>query len=446
VNFEAQCWLADRFPGRLYFGESLKWVNEMSKVLRERFGACLLLLVGLTVGASGQTRQAGKTGQTTANESVQAAMQQGVAAMTSGNFDQAVAAYASVTRLQPGFAEAYFNLGLAQEQAGKLDEGRTALKEAIRLKPSLRGAHLFLGTIAYKENNFKEAVDDFLAETRLDPRSAKAFMWLGISHLAQDDPHGAIVPLDKAYALDPSDADILYHRGRAYLLVANDSYSTMYKLNHDSMRVHQVLAEAYAQAYRNQEAINEFELAVKMAPRQPGLHEELGDQYWALWKVDKVEEAYRAELQIDPHASTAMYKLGSLLVLNQKFPEGLKLLHDALSADPSLSDAHYYLGTGLMGMDQDQDAVREFNLAIAADPADDRAMSSYYKLSQLYRKMHAMPESEAALKNFLRMRAQTKERQDRYTAQIVRKRNELPVDDPERTAMATDQQGTTGIN
>ena len=38
----------------------------------------------------------------------------------------------------------------------------------------------------------------------------------------------------------------------------------MFKLNGDSMRVHQVFGEAYAQAYRTQEAINEFELATKL--------------------------------------------------------------------------------------------------------------------------------------------------------------------------------------
>ena len=55
----------------------------------------------------------------------------------------------------------------------------------------------------------------------------------------------------------------------------------------DSVRVHQVLAEAYAQATRNQQAISELELAVKIAPRQPGLHEELADQYWVVGDLDK---------------------------------------------------------------------------------------------------------------------------------------------------------------
>jgi tetratricopeptide (TPR) repeat protein len=125
-----------------------------------------------------------------------------------------------------------------------------------------------------------------------------------------------------------------------------------------------------------------------------------------------------------------------LLVLNQNPEEGVKLLRDALRADPSLSDAHYYLASGLMSLGQDPDAIHEFELAIAADPTNNRAMSSYYKLAQLYRKLHDTPNAQTAMQNFLRMRAQSKAQQDRYDAQVVRKRTELPVADPEKIAMS----------
>jgi tetratricopeptide (TPR) repeat protein len=364
-------------------------------------------------------------------------MQQGSQAMAAGDFNGAVAAYTTVTQSKPAWAEGHFNLGLALQQDGKLDEAHTELETSLHLKPELRGANLFLGVIAYKQNHFKDAEHYLLRETHLDPANAKAFMWLGICRLAEEDPQGAIAPLDSAYKLAPTDADILYHRGRAYLLVANASYGAMFKLDHDSMRVHQVLGEAYAQAYRTQEAIGEFELAVKMAPRQPGLHEELGDQYWVAGQLDKAGPAYREELAIDSFAVAARYKLGSLLVLNQQPAEGVQLLRQVAHEDPSLSDTHYYLGTGLMGLNQDQDAIHEFQLAIAADPKDDRAMTSYYKLAQVYRKLHQTTDAQAAMQNFMELRALTRERQDNHTTQIARKRMALPVEDPEKIAMSS---------
>ena len=407
---------------------SQRWMASLN-------GFSLLVLVpvlGWAVYGRAQTEQAA---------SVSEAMRQGAAQMKAGNFAEAAAAYALVTKAAPAFAEGYFDLGLAEEQAGQLDAARASLEKAVRLKPGLRGANLFLGTIAYRQNRFKEAETRLVEETRLDQNSAKAFMWLGVCRLAEDDPHAAIAPLEKAYALDPSDVDILYHRGRAYLLMANASYDAMFKQDHDSVRVHQVLGEAYAQGYRNQDAIGEFELAIRMAPRQPGLHEELGDENWVAGHLDRAAQAYREELHVDPNAATAMYKLGSLLVQqDQGAQEGIELLRVALRLDPSLTDAHYYLGVGLMVTSKDEDAIGEFQAAIVADPKGDRAMTSYYKLSQVYRKLHKADEAQAALENFQRMRAEGKQRQDSKAAQLVRKRSELPVDDQDASAIKGDQQ------
>jgi superkiller protein 3 len=373
--------------------------------------------------------------QSQPDPAISQAMQQGSQAMAASNFGAAIDAYTKVTRISPAFAEGYFDLGLASFQAGQLDNARTALEKALKLKPGLRGANLFLGVVAYRQNRLKDAETLLDRETRLDPTNAKAFMWLGVCRLAENDPQAAIAPLDKAYALDPKDVDILYHRGRAYLLVANASYQAMFDLNHDSPRVHQVLGEAYAQAHRNEEAIFEFKSAGQMAPTQPGLHEELGDQEWIAAHQDDAAAEYRKELEIDPNSASSMYKLGCLLVRNQNPGEGVQFLRQALKADPTLSDAHFYLGDGLMDLNQDREAIGEFELAIAADPANDRAMSSYYKLSQVYHKLHDSQQAHDAMQNFLRMRAASEARHDSVAANVVHKRTELPVEDPERAAM-----------
>lgn len=371
-------------------------------------------------------------GQTAPNETIEQAMQEGGAAMKSGDFPRAVASFIVVTHAQPAWAEGFLNLGLAEERAGQFEKARTDLEKSIRLKPALRGANLFLGTIAYRQNRLKEAERYLVRETQLDPSAAKAFMWLGVCRLAEDEPDAAIAPLDTAHQLDPTDVDTLYHRGRAYLLVANASYAKMFKLDPDSVRVHEVLGEADAAAFRTAEAITQFEIAVKTAPRQSGLHENLADQYWISGDLDKAAVAYRAELEIDPANTVARFKLGSLEVVHGMAAEGVPLLQQALREDPSLSDAHYYLGNGLLDMDRNEDAVKEFLAAIATDPGNDRAISSYYRLCQAYRKLHRADEARDALANYQRLKAQAQARQETRTAQIVRKRSELPVDIPEQ--------------
>jgi tetratricopeptide (TPR) repeat protein len=108
------------------------------------------------------------------------------------------------------------------------------------------------------------------------------------------------------------------------------------------------------------------------------------------------------------------------------------LLRQALQEDPTLRDAHYYLGDGLLDLDRNAEAAHEYELAIAPDPTDDRAMTSFYRLSQAYRKLHKMDDAREALANYQRLKAQTQARQDSRRAQIVRKRSQLPVDDPDK--------------
>ena len=104
----------------------------------------------------------------------------------------------------------------------------------------------------------------------------------------------------KPRKLKPDDPDILYHRGRAHLLVSKNSYAEMFKVDPHSWRVHRVLAQANAEADRHAEAIAEYEAAIKLAPTQPGLHEELGSEYRNANKIPEAEAAFRANWRSIP--------------------------------------------------------------------------------------------------------------------------------------------------
>src|ERR1700728_1175969 len=287
-----------------------------------------------------------------------ARFEQGNDALRKGNATDAVRDFQEFLRLQPGSAEGYFNLGLALQSAGKLDESLTALRKAASLQPGLHGVRLFTGIVNYKLNHLPAAHDDLVSETRLEPKNAAGWMWLGVVELAQNHVDAAAAALDKAAALDPNNLDILYHRARAHLLISKASYAAMFKLSPDSWRVHEVLGQADAEAFRTDDAVNEFRLALRTAPLEPGLHEELGDACWTAGKLQEADEAYSQETKIDPANAVALYKLGSLRVTRRDDTAGgVKLLERALVLDPSISDAHYYLGKGDAELGKTEQAI-----------------------------------------------------------------------------------------
>src|SRR5467141_3293194 len=210
---------------------------------------------------------------------VNESFRQATVAMREGRLDEAREGFAAIVKEIPSFAEANLNLGLVLQEQNRFDEAIGSFQRALILKPKLRGANLFLGVALFRLNHLDQAVVAIQKETTAYPKDSAAWMWLGVVRLAQEMPEEAAEALDKAAKLAPDDVDILYHRGHAHLLVSKNSYGRMFKIDSHSWRVHQVIAQANAEADRHVDAIAEYQAAIKLAPAQSGLHEELGSEY-----------------------------------------------------------------------------------------------------------------------------------------------------------------------
>lgn len=353
--------------------------------------ALIALLLGAVV-ASAQT------------DAVSSQFQQAGEAMRAGNLDAAAAGFEAVVRQMPSFAEAHFNLGLVNEERGRYDEAIADFQKALTLKPRLHGANLFLGVTEFRLNRLEKAHAAVAKEVAAYPKDASAWMWLGVVCLAQDKPEEAAEALDKAAKLKPDDEDILYHRGRAHLLVSKNSYARMFKVNPGSWRVHRVLAQANAEADRHTDAIAEYEAAIKLAPTQPGLHEELGSEYRNVNKIAEAEQAFQKELEIDPHNVLARYKLGAIAVEQGEGAKAKELIEAALREKPGLLHADYNLGRAEMMVGELDAAAVHLHKAATEDTDPDVAEQAWYQLGTIYRRMHRMEEAKDAMAMFQKLK------------------------------------------
>lgn len=351
----------------------------------------------------------------------------GTQAMRSGDLDTAAEDFSQAIKLNPAFAEAYFNLGLVRVQQAHYSEAATSLSRSVELKPNLRGANLFLGIALYRQDQYAKAAAALKHETAIDPSNAQAFMWLGIAQLANGDALAASYSLDKAAQLKPDDVDILYHRGRAHMLVSKDSYEQMYKLAPDSWRVHQVLAQSFAEADRLDDAIAEAQLAIKLKPGEPGLHLALGDLYWRQNKLAEAESEFQNELKADPESSDAMYKLAVVSIERSKADVAAGLLKEVLKHKPHSSDAEYQLGRAEAQMGNVDEAVTNFKGAVADSGSSDTETlrQSYYQLAQLYRRQQKPEESRLALASFMRLKQQADAEQTEHLQDKLRRAEQL---------------------
>lgn len=356
----------------------------------------LLLLTSVEV-ARGQTAQP--------SLAITQRFQQATEAMRAGDLDQAGDGFASIVKDAPQFAEAYLNLGLVREEQARHGDAIASFQKALQLKPRLRGANLFLGIAEFRSNQMDAAIVALRKETAANPKDANAWMWLGVVELEKGDGQDAADALDRAAKLSPENVDILYHRGRAHLFVSNESYARMFKADPKSWRVRQLLAEAHASAERHMDAIAEYQAAIKLAPNQPRLHEELGTEYRLAGKMEEAEQAYLQELEIDPENVTARYKLGVVAIERGDAARGKSLIEGALGVKPDLQNSDYNLGRAEMLLGNDAAAARHLERATTAAGTDpDVVEQSWYQLGIVYRRLHRLEEAQKAMAAFQKLK------------------------------------------
>jgi tetratricopeptide (TPR) repeat protein len=365
------------------------------------------------------------------NPGITAKFNQATEAMREGKLEEATAGFAAVVNESPSFAEAHLNLGLVLEEEGKHDDAIVSFRKALALKPRLRGANLFLGIAEFRLNQLDQAAAAVQRETSSYPKDAAAWMWLGIMRLAQERPDDAAEALDKAAKLKPDDQAILYHRGRAHLLVSKSSYAQMFKLNPDSWLVHRVLAQANSEAERHTDAVAEYEAAIKLAPTQPGLHEELGSEYRAVNRIADAEGAFQKELEIDPYNVLARYKLGAIEVEKGDGAKGKELLEAAQREKPDLVHLDYNLGRSEMLMGNDEAACEHFERTVKTDTDPEIIVQAWYQLGTAYRRLRRMDEARNAMATYQQLKDEAASKSqhalERYKVDHPNLREETPT-------------------
>lgn len=329
-----------------------------------------------------------------APDQLQTLFRQGAEQMHAGNAVAAEASFRKATELDPSFAPAHLDLGLAQLKEGKLLEAIASIKKSLELDPSSPGAHLFLGIAEYQSNDGENALANFRQELKQDPKNVQALTWLGIVELNMGHPELASEPLDRAAELAPTDENVLDYRVQAHMAEAKQSYIALYKLDPASWRLHRLNAAIDAQADDHKGAIQEYQLAIKLAPREAELYEGMGWEYRKLGQADQAAKAFAEQLRLTPGNPIAMYNLGSAQVDSGQESAALPLLQEVVKIYNHPTGADYYLGRALAAAGKDEEAVLAFQRATTLN--GEMQWRAWYQLSQIYRRLGKTEEARAA--------------------------------------------------
>jgi tetratricopeptide (TPR) repeat protein len=134
----------------------------------------------------------------------------------SQNVDEKISCYTQAIRLDPNFADAYYNRGNARAIKGDLDGAIEDLTNAIRLKPDDTDAYGCRGVAYSSKGDYNNAIKDCNEAIRIRPKDANTYNNRGIVNVRKGDLSNAIRDFNEAIRLKPN-AGYYYNRGNARL-------------------------------------------------------------------------------------------------------------------------------------------------------------------------------------------------------------------------------------
>jgi tetratricopeptide (TPR) repeat protein len=98
-----------------------------------------------------------------------------------GQSDEAMVHYEEAIKLQPNYADAYYNRGNVLFEKGRIDEAIADWEKTLQIQPNDADAHTCLGNALLRQGSLKEAIAHYeraLALAPEDPHSRNNIAWV----------------------------------------------------------------------------------------------------------------------------------------------------------------------------------------------------------------------------------------------------------------------------
>jgi TolB-like protein len=144
--------------------------------------------------------------------------------------EKAIPLFEQAIKLDPNFALAFAGLSMAESWVyhssdpvpARREKMRLNALEALRLQPDLPEGHLALGfSYYYGDRDYERALTEFETARQGLPNEAQAYLAIGSIQRRQGKWTESTANLEKATALDPKNADILFNLVSNYMALRN---------------------------------------------------------------------------------------------------------------------------------------------------------------------------------------------------------------------------------
>jgi tetratricopeptide (TPR) repeat protein len=274
----------------------------------------------------------------------------GIALSSEGREPEAVAQYEEALRLDPDFADAHNNLGKSLAAAGRQAEAMAQYEDALRLKPDFAEAYYNLGNAQLRSGRTEEAMALYEKALAIRPNFAQAHNNLGVALADQGRSSEAVAQLEEALRLRPDYAEARSNLKDVLSSANSESAAALAAkpgpLQSDAAERHNNRGIELTNAGRTQEAIDQFEQALRLRPDYAEARNNLGNVLAMTGRAPEAAAQYEEALRLKPDFAETYNSLAWLRATapdpeNRNASEALRLAQKAVSIkgkDPNCLD------------------------------------------------------------------------------------------------------------
>jgi len=149
--------------------------------------------------------------------------------------------------------------------------------------------------------------------------------------------------------------------------------------NPDAWTAHNNLGSVLSSQGRLDEAVREYQTALRLKPSDSSAHSNLGIVFVRLNRIDEAIAEYHSALGLAPDNAKVWFNLGNALRAQRHTAEALDAFSHAIDYNARWTNPRYEMGTILLETGRTAEAGRQAQTIVALDPA---AISGHYLMAR----------------------------------------------------------------
>ncbi len=261
-----------------------------------------------------------------------------------GDVEGAVALLSRAVELDPGLADAQFNLGIGLWRLGRSEAAIRAMQEAARLQPDDYDAHMRLGAWLAVGARYGDAVAEYERATGLRIESPEAWLKLAQVYEAAGKSRAAVEAYRRVLGLLGRDDPLVLEALLKAALRAEDGPTAVdaarrllaRRSDHEGFLL---LGDALLLSKQAEAAIQEYKKAVALAPNAARGHLRLATVYTQLNQPEPAAEQLLEAVRLEPNQPEYYQALSRLYEQMGRLDLAIVALRDGINAAASAAPA-----------------------------------------------------------------------------------------------------------